>query len=636
MSKDQSRWERLHEGIEAERAHEEAFFKELSESKSVKEKIAAGVLWYPVSITRKNYTVGEYVEVEVEPMTPSASGGSNGFRVGSSAVLFVNGHERHEYKGTISYATKKKVRITLSADLLVKEHVLDHGHIGVELIYDDRPYRIMLDSIDTVKRSTEPHIIELRQAINKQEIDQRAIDDFIVKKGDHYDALNESQQQAITQAIQVPRMAIIHGPPGTGKTTTLVELLNQILQHEKQVLVTAPSNNAVDLLASLLHQIGLSVVRVGNVTRMGDSISHLCIEEQVRDHKEWQHIKRVKIEAEKARREASRHKRKFGPKERQHRQNLYKEARQLNKWARDLESKLVENILSGAQVICSTLIGCAHPSISHMTFETVVIDEGSQALEAECWTAILRARRVIIAGDHMQLPPTVKSSKAISLQLNETILDRMSGHMDDSYLLHTQYRMHPTILGYSNQEYYDGRLQSDQSVLDRESQWADHPVVMIDTSGCGFDEMIMGDSRSKYNPQEYLMIREHILSIIAQLDGHSIGIISPYSAQVRHIRSQIEQDEDLRALDIEVNSIDGFQGQEKDVIYVSLVRSNDRGEVGFLSDARRLNVALTRARELLVVVGDMATLGADVSYMRLAEYIEQSGVYQSGWEYMGV
>ena len=633
MAKSDSRYEQIIEAVLAERNAEEAYFSNLSTSRSQKERIAAGVLWYPVEIVRKQYTIGEYVELELSPNTPSAANSTNNFKVGASAIFFVNKEEREEFKGTISYATRKKVRIILSADVLMKDHITQGGGCGIELIYDDRPYRVMIDAIKQVQKSNEPHIVELRQAISRRSIDhnrRREVPDIPPLIG-----FNPSQMEAIQGCHSVERIGIIHGPPGTGKTTTLIGLVQGLVTYEKKILVTAPSNNAVDLLAKLLDQKGIKVLRIGNVTRIGDNIAHLSLDEQVRNHKEWQHIKQVKIEAEQARREATKNKRKFGSQERENRSMLFKEARQLDSWARDLEDKLVESVIGDCQVVCTTLVGCAHKSVAHLRFETVIIDEGSQALEPECWTAILRAKRVIIAGDHHQLPPTVKSPEAMKLGLAETILDRMADHLAESFLLRNQYRMHPAILGFSNQEFYQGQLSTDISVTERLGHIDDEPLVYIDTSGCGFDEELNPQTSSRSNRQEYFILREHLLSKIDVLQDRSIGIISPYKEQVRLIRQEIDEDETLRALDIEVNSIDGFQGQEKDVIYISLVRSNDAGEIGFLKDYRRLNVAMTRARLKMIIIGDMATLGIDPVYLRMSEYVDAHGRYQSAWEYMG-
>ncbi len=625
------RYERLLEAIEVERKAEEDFFRRLSSSKSVKERIVAGILWQPVVINKQHYTVGEHVELELVPATSSASKVTNNFRVGASAVLYIQKDERIEFRGAISYANRKKVRIILSADVIAKEHLLKGGVLGIELIHDDRSYQVMKDSIKSVMAIKEGPLLTIKKIIDQQCTDQYHEKVQLMYRDNH---LNDSQQAAVTGSVGASVLSVIHGPPGTGKTTTLVELVRHIVSRQNKVLVTAPSNGAVDLLTKRLHEAGVNVVRIGNVTRIGDSIADLCLDEQIRNHRDWQHIKQVKIEAEAAHKEAGKFKRKFGSQERINRGLMYKEARQLKNWARDLEDKLVEQVLHQAQVICATLIGCAHKSISDLHFDVAVIDEASQALEPESWTAMMRADKVVMAGDHHQLPPTVKSNRAKELGFEKTVLNRLTDYMLQTYLLNTQYRMHPHILGFSNELFYNRQLKTAPEVLIRENPHFKEPLVYIDTSGCGFDEEVNPETLSKSNRQEYLIIREHILSIMDDLNGQSIGIISPYKDQVRVIRREIEQDEQLRAMNIEVNSIDGFQGQARDVIYLSLVRSNDRGELGFLTDYRRLNVAMTRARHKLVVIGDMATLGVDKRYLQLAEHIEAHGIYQSAWEYM--
>jgi len=631
VAENDNRYKRLLDSIEAERQAEEEYFRKLSTSKTTKERIESGILWQPVEISRQHYTVGEYVELELVPASPSASSRSNNFKVGASAIFYIQKDERLELRGAISYANRKKVRIILAADVIAKEHILKGGTMGIELIYDDRSYKVMKDSVKTVMKVKEGPIAILRDAVDKQIIDQTNEKTDIFFKDDH---LNDSQQDAVSGSLGAQYLSVIHGPPGTGKTTTLVELIRHSASLQQKILVTAPSNGAVDLLTRQIHESGVNVIRIGNVTRIGDHIADLCLDEKIRNHKDWQHIKQVKIEAETAHREAGKYKRKFGSQERMNRGLMYKEARQLKNWARDLEDRLVEQVLSDAQVVCATLIGCANRSISDLHFDMVVIDEASQALEPESWTAILKADKVVMAGDHQQLPPTVKSAQAKELGFEETLLDRLTDHIEQTYLLDTQYRMHPKILTFSNELFYGGLLKTDKAISSRTSRHAGEPIVYIDTSGCGFEEEINPETLSKYNRQEYLIVREHILSLEPLLAGQSIGIISPYKAQVQLIRREIEEDKILRSLNIEINSIDGFQGQEKDVIYISLVRSNDRGELGFLTDYRRLNVAMTRAKEKLVIIGDMATLGFDKCYLELADYIEEHGRYQSAWEYM--
>ena len=635
MNKDQiqASYDQLLEALDHERKHEEEYFRSLTLSKTYKERIAAGILWYPISIERTHYSIAEKVEIEVIPDRPSAAGDRNAFREGASAVFFINTEDRIEVRGTISFASRKKVRIILNDDYTLKSLVHHQSKCGIELIYDDRPYRVMGRTIAEVMEAKDEHIRILRDGIASRQLGQTQVKwpNAITLT----DVLNPSQKDAVRGCLATPYLGIIHGPPGTGKTTTLVSLITQLATKEKKILVTAPSNNAVDLLARQLSQAGLSVLRVGNVTRIGDNIAHLCLDEKVRMHKDWQHIKQVKIEAEAAKSEAKKYKRKFGPQQKRDRIAFQKEARALRKWAKELEQRLVDHILEESVVICTTLIGCAHPSISEWRYDTVVIDEGSQALEAESWTAMLKGKRTIIAGDHMQLPPTVKSKEAADLGLSTTVLDKMADTIEASFLLDTQYRMHSDILGFSNEHFYDSKLKTADFVSNRKLQQDEEVITFIDTSGCGFEEERSIHHRSLSNEGEYNILREHILSVPHLLTPEvSIGIISPYARQVAKIREEKSKDAVLRTLDITVNSIDGFQGQEKDVIYITLVRSNDRGEIGFLRDYRRLNVALTRAKFKLVVIGDMATLGTDPMYIKMAEHIEKVGIYRSAWEYM--
>jgi len=630
----EDRYELLRAALEIERKEEEDYFRELSSSKTFKQRISSGVLWYPVSIDKMHYSIAEKVELELTPATPSAASKHNLFRVGKSASFFINDDERTEIKGVISFANRGKVRIILNEDLIVKEYLLKKNNCGVELIYDDRPYRVMRSTLDQLQKTDETHLINLREGIRNQSLNSSTSADVSLDLSTQ-DHLNKSQKEAIIGCLQTEDLGIIHGPPGTGKTTTLVALIEALAKTEKKILVTAPSNNAVDLLTKRLNDKGINVLRVGNVTRIGDSIAHLCLDEKVRHHKDWQHIKQVKIEAEAAKKEARKYKRKFGAEQKRMRHVFSKEARELGKWARELENRLVDTVLDDTTVVCTTLIGTANKNLQGWIYDTVVIDEGSQALEPESWTAMIKGRRTIIAGDHIQLPPTVKSQKAAKQGLTETILDRMTGKITHSYLLDTQYRMNAKILAFSNEQFYEGRLKSADFVQDRHLQDDDEIVTMIDTSGCGFDEKQGKDGKSRDNINEYNIIREHILSIPHLLNPEvSIGIISPYALQVTTIRQQVAQDDVLKTLNIKVNSIDGFQGQECDVIYISLVRSNDRSEIGFLKDYRRLNVALTRARYKLVIVGDMATLATDKLYDSLSSHIDQHGTYKSAWEYM--
>lgn len=626
------RYDDLAKGIDLERRAEEAYFKKLSLNKSIQERIDSGVLWFPTSVHQMHYSVAEKLEVACLPSSPKSTARSNRFKVGASAIFWVQSEERHEWKGVISFVSKTKIGIILNQDAALKDLVNTHSKCGIELIYDDRPYRVMAATLKFLQKSSTSYIQELREGVRSRKLDDTA---SIVSATINDPMLNSSQRQAIRGSLSARLMSIIHGPPGTGKTTTLVGLVNSLLTSEKRILVTAPSNNAVDLLTRKISESGLSVLRLGNVTRIGDSISHLTLGEQMRNHKDWQHIKQVRIEADHADNEASKHKRKFGHQQRRERGILRRESRELKKWARELENRLSDQLLHNAQVVCTTLIGCAHPQLEGLVFDTLIIDEASQALEAESWTAIIRAKRVIMAGDHHQLPPTVKSQEAIQYGLSETLLDRMTDRIAHTYLLDTQYRMHQDILHFSNHQFYNGHLKTAPHVRHRGLRGDTEILTLIDTSGCGFDEVTGPEGRSYANIGEFHIIREHFIAMQTFIHHDvSIGIISPYAHQVSIIRSEIATDTFWNPYDIEVNSIDGFQGQEKDIIYLSLVRSNDRGEVGFLKDGRRLNVALTRARYKIIIVGDMSTLAHDPLFDQLAQHVELQGTYKSAWEYM--
>ncbi len=628
---DQSRLKTLLKAIEAERKNEEHFYLNIIANKTQQEKVANGVAWHPIEITKKYYTVGEYVEVEVNRV--NSDQGNHRIRVGSGVNLYINLHnELTQYSGTVSFLRKDKMKIILNDELLDKSDVPSKGSIGVELVYDERPYKVMRQAVENVMSTTDKHIQELRDGINKLDAF-----DYDLKIDEYYPIphLNDSQNAAIKGCLQAERLGIIHGPPGTGKTTTIVGLVRRLNKTEKQILVCAPSNNAVDLLAARINAIGLKVLRIGNITRIDDDITHLTIEEKVRGSHEWNQIKKIKREAEEISKKASKFKRSFGPAERKERYDLQKEAREIRKWARELEYRLTQHIIKESDVILCTLVGVSHSSVDNIRFKTCIIDEASQTLEPECWNAMLKAERTILVGDHKQLPPTVKSQDAIQLGFETTLLDRMTDIITHSYLLNEQYRMNDLILSFSNQKYYQGKLVSSQDVANHTIKEDDEPITFIDTVGTGFEEEQKPGELSHFNKGEYFVIREHLLSIKERALGHTIGIITPYAEQVRYIRQEVSDDEELKTMDIDIDSIDGFQGQEKDIIYLSLVRSNDKGVLGFLKDERRLNVGLTRARKKLIVIGDSATLSNNNTYAEFIDYVEKSGVYKSAWEYMG-
>lgn len=628
---EQDRYKQLLEAIEKERLAEEIYYSEIAKQKTDKEKIEAGILLASLVLTKKFYTIGEYVEVQLE-QTKNADK-PNKFKVGASVHLVYQAEETHRFRGTLSHKRKKDLGVIIQFDVISRDMLPDNGSYKLELVYDERPYKVMRSAINDVINSKDSHIVDLREGIRKKaKLDYRISD-----SASHWTIpthLNDDQQFAIEKIVDAGQMGIIHGPPGTGKTTTLAALTKTILQNESKILVCAPSNNAVDLLAKKISEQGINVVRIGNVTRINEEVAALTLDEQARSHPDWGHIKQIRIEAEAARKMAATRKRKFGTNERRNRTEMFKESRALKKWAKEMQNKLLGSILSNCQVVATTLIGVSHSYLDKIRFETVIIDEASQCMEPECWNAMLRANRVIFAGDHHQLPPTVKSREAQELGLPDTLLDRMTEHITHHYLLKMQYRMNDSILKFSNTKFYDGLLKSAVENKNHRLIEDDNPLVFIDTSGCGYEEKFDPKTRSLYNEGEYFILREHVLKNIEMYTGIEIGIICPYAEQARFIRGKVADEKEFAPLNIEINSIDGFQGQEKDLILITLTRSNENGIIGFLSDYRRLNVAMTRARKKLVIIGDGATLCSNELYLDLINHVEKEGLLQSAWEYM--
>ena len=621
----------LQKALEAERKSEEAYYSNINKKISLNDKIAAGLVWSNLEFVRKYYTIGEQIEIEFN-RAPGLDG-PHKLKTGAGCALHIEFPEARIYNGVISYINRKSIKIIVNAGIdRIDDHSLNKGRKYVELIYDERPYKVMRQAIESIQTSQSPLITEMLQAIiEKKDIYQHQI-------ADHHTIelpnLNKSQNAAINGCYANEKLSIVHGPPGTGKTTTIVELVRLLSKTERKILVTASSNNAVDLLCDGIAQRQIKVLRIGNITRMGDNIVEHTLNEKARNHNDWGHIKKVKIQAEEARKAAQSFKRSFGPSERQERDMMYKEFKDLKKWAKELEHRLLDQIVDESSVIATTLIGSSHSSVTDLIYDTVIIDEASQALEPECWNVILKAKRVILVGDHKQLPPTVKSKEAAKLGLITTLLDKLTPIVKSCYMLNLQYRMNEAILGFSNQKFYNNLLQSVDAVKNHTLPNDTNPLIFIDTSGCGFDENYNTQHRSYHNEGEYFIIREFLLRHQEKIAGATIGLITPYSRQVKFLKEQCAGDADLQPLGIEVGSIDGFQGQERDVIIISLVRSNVNGEIGFLKDERRINVALTRARKKLIIIGDSATLCIHPLYKELVDHVDAKGLYQSAWEYM--
>ncbi len=625
---EENRYQKLVRAIEEERKAEELFYLKMSQKTSKVEKAEAGILLYPLSLEKSIYTIGERIELSF--VRTKNLNQNHRFKVGVAASLTIEGREEY-YSCTISFVRRNIFKVILSSQNFTIGNFPSNAWYNLELTYDEKPYRVMRDAMRKVFETKSLAVQEIRDGILKKESFHYGYDHHAQYE---HPRLNKAQTNAINQLVNVSRVGIIHGPPGTGKTTTITHLVKALLKNEKRILLCAPSNNAVDLLAHRLDLEEVNVLRIGNVTRIDDHVGHLTLDEKTRSHPEWNRIKKVKIEAEEAKKLAGTYKRKFGSDERSYRSEMYKEAKELKAWAHELEDRIVDEIVFGSNVIASTLIGIENRYVSDLEFDTIIIDEASQALEPECWNAIIRGKRVILVGDHMQLPPTVKSKRAVELGLETTLLDQLASSVKHSFFLDVQYRMNDNILEFSNDKFYESKLRSDSSV----SSWTlpndNEPVVLIDTSGCGFEEAFNYKNRSISNEGEYFILREYFLDQMEKILGAEIGIISPYAEQVRFIRSQISEDEAFQNLDLQIDTIDGFQGQEKDLIIISLVRSNINSEIGFLKDFRRLNVALTRARKKLVVIGDFSTLSSNELYSDFIKFVDQKGQYKSAWEYM--
>ncbi len=609
-------------------------FRKFVQSLPLKKKKEKGLCWHPFVINKTGYTYGERAFV-----TGERTGNINEphqFRSGMPVNLFLEreGKESFEQAGVIKFINRNKMQIVLSSKDIPEW--IDKLGIGIDLLFDERTYREMEKTLDLVLKAKGDRLAELRDIfLGKKHPSIKKINHPIIVPN-----LNKSQNDAINNILASYDVSIIHGPPGTGKTTTIVQAIKLLAKEENAILVTAPSNAAVDLLTDKLSQEGLNVVRIGNISRVDDDLIKHTLDGRIAEHPDSKNIKKIRIQAAEARRKAKKFKRTFNAEARRERGELFKEAGELSAWAKQVEQRLIEQIISAADVVACTLVNTVHSVLDGFDFKTVVIDEAAQALEPATWIPISRASRVILAGDPFQLPPTVKSMLAAKKGLNITLIEKGIQQFDTVNLLNVQYRMNHKIMGFSNQQFYNNKLLADVSV----EHWklnieGDHPLEFVDTAGCGFEEKANPESGSKSNPDEFQILQEHLYQLIPNLDENdlpSIGIISPYREQVLFMQEKFPEDEKLEILAecVSINTIDAFQGQERDIIYISLVRSNAKGEIGFLSDYRRMNVAMTRAKKKLIVIGDSATISSHKFYNDFINYTENHGAYRTAWEFM--
>ncbi len=619
---------------EVERREDLAQYRKKMHATSIDDRIKEGVCWYPLTLNRHFIGTGERINIEVE--RTRATEQPHVFQPGKSVSVFSNSgssNDSHSHaSGVVKRVQGNRMVVSLNTDEL--PDWLDEGKLGLHLLFDEATYDEMKRAVQAVREAKGDRLAHLREVLLGN-----VPATFAEAQPQTVPHLNNVQQQALNQALTAHELMIVHGPPGTGKTTTLIEVINNLLQTEKQVLVCAPSNAAVDLLAERLNASGTYVVRTGHPARVTDTLNDLTLDARIAHHESWKDLRVVRRKAEELRRMATKYKRKYGREEAQQRRLLLAEVRKMKGEADVLEHYIVNDVIGKPGAICCTLAGAAASILRELAFKTVVIDEAAQAMEGACWIPILKAQRVILAGDHFQLPPTIKSFNAAKQGLATTLFEKAIQRNQADVMLQVQYRMNAQIMAFSGNYFYKGQLKAHPSI----QSWLlapDQPAItFIDTAGCGYAERVDKETLSTYNTDEAAFALRHLHWLLEQYPEAaaeaSIAVIAPYSAQVKQLKELAAANpffEQYQA-QMRINTIDGFQGQEKDIIYISLVRSNEQSEIGFLQDIRRMNVAITRARKKLVIVGDSATVGSHTFYSQFIDYAQQLNAYHSAFEF---
>lgn len=583
----------------------------LDQQHALKTLKAEGLALHPITVTRKNFGYADYPEITYRLNFPAETGL---FKDGVAIECFCTGEE--PVKGVLLGTDGRTGEFRLFAPDF-PDWIEDDG-VGIKLAPDQRTTSIMKDALRSLEQHRELYRLfeKMHEAIPEEKIltHSGAVSLLFNNKN-----LNKSQQQAVQAVVTNEQITIIHGPPGTGKTTTLVEAIAQLVQANEKILVTAPSNAAVDNIAKGLLAAGLKILRVGNTAKTDEAIFQHTPEGKLSNSKQLKEIKQLKIRAEEFRKMALKYKRNFGKAEREQRNLLFKEVKNIRNEIKKLQAYNEERLYTEAAVILGTPVGLYDAKLSGISFNTLVIDEAGQCIEPLAWCVFPLASKYVLAGDHLQLPPTVLSDEAARLGFNHSILEAGINTVKDVYLLNTQYRMRQAIAGFSGNYFYNDLLLTTDHLMNRGSH-----ITFIDTAGSGFNEAHGSDGTSLQNEGE-LKIVQHLLET-EQLDVLHTAFISPYAGQVAAAKEVLPKQ-------LRISTIDSFQGQEKECIILSLVRSNDDGDIGFLKDYRRMNVALTRAKEQLFVIGDSATIGADPFYHSFLTYMEQYGAYRTVWEF---
>lgn len=628
---------------------EKEAFRKLTEQMGMQRKVKRGDAWFPLQVGKSFYNSLNQTAIEV--FRTSDQDIEHNFEFGRPVMFFRSeGSEELKYfsfTGTVSYVDGDRMVVTVpdSAPLLELQQSTDP--IGVQLSFDETSYKLMFEALDRVMKAKNNRLAYLRDLFYSHQKAERF--SFEPMK---FPWLNPTQERAVNEVLWAKDVAIVHGPPGTGKTTTLVEAINETLMRESQVLVCAQSNMAVDWISEKLVDRGINVLRIGNPTRVNDKMLGFTYERRFESHADYPQLWAIR----KAIRELRKNRKKGS-------ENYHQKMDRLKSRAAEIELRINAELFGEARVIACTLVGSAHHLLEGMKFGTLFIDEAAQALEAACWIPMKRASRVILAGDHCQLPPTVKSIAALRAGLGKTLMERIAENKPEVVtLLKIQYRMNDEIMRFSSDWFYGGKVESAPQIKYRSVLDYDHPITWIDTSNeenqitiegedapedsastassvsaanqnsdLNFKEQFVGESFGRINKAEaeltLLTLAEYFTKISKRRvleERIDVGIISPYRAQVQYLKKLIKKYEFFKPYRrlISVNTVDGFQGQERDVILISLVRSNDEGQIGFLKDLRRMNVAMTRARMKLIILGNRDTMTKHPFYKKLWEYVE--------------
>ena len=555
----------------------------------------------------------------------------NRLRTGSPVILSEEGNADSEgWRGIVSRAQRDSIQVafnqwpeaeetssTFRLDRSTDEISRQRAHQAMDKARDTKSSRLaILRDVLLAKQPATFEKVEEYEAFNKK--------------------LNDSQNQAVAFALSANDVAIIHGPPGTGKTTTLIELMRQITHSGQSVLAVAASNLAVDNMLERLIDAGENAIRLGHPARVSAELREHTLDQRAENHPDMKLVRKLTRDAHSLRKQASKYFRiKPDP---GMRQSLRQESKQLLSEARHIEDQVLERIIGNAKIVCATTTGLDEEILNGRVFDWCIMDEASQSTEPGAWIPLQYANRLVLAGDHFQLPPTIISTEAVRAGFDVSLMERLltDSKQNISRHLNIQYRMHNDIMNFSSEVFYENSLQADASVRSAlltdlphitSSPLTDCPIHFIDTAGASYDEEVEPNGDSRFNPLEAELVVKKVNELLeAGLSGSMIAVISPYSAQVRLLREMLGESE------IEIDSVDGFQGREKEAVIISLVRSNRDGEVGFLADARRMNVALTRARRKLIVIGDSATITSHGFYQRMVTYFESIGAYHSVWE----